>query len=439
MMSEMRRAIWLGILAVLLVCAGCSSDPGEPMQKNTSVYFLDIGQDMASQADDGPAGEDMDVSPADMVSEDLSDADVDLGDSPEDMTNMTDMGMLSSEARLKAWFADYNSGEGTSYLEEDYETLSGGDPRYEGADAHTFMRGVPYGPHARNELDAWLAQSQSPTPAVVFVHGGGFRKGDKETIHGASTAIPTFLSAGVSVVSISYRYAYSDPALALEATEPDAEGSDHNVNGARLDFILRDCARAVQFVRYRASDWNIDPDRIAIFGTSAGAGCSMWVGAVDDLADQAHEDPVLRESTRVAAVGHLTGQPTYNFSRWPALLDMSAEFLAGILDDEVQALTQSEPETLSTSAEGKELSWVLDYYEHMSPGDPPFYTSNSNDDVAEEMNPDLSMVLHHPRAHVALYRRCLELGLECEIETKIESSGYQGSIFKFLVEEITKP
>jgi len=41
---------------------------------------------------------------------------------------------------------------------------------------------IAYGPHERNVLDIWLAQSDKPTPFVVYYHGGGFRGGDKRTI-----------------------------------------------------------------------------------------------------------------------------------------------------------------------------------------------------------------------------------------------------------------
>lgn len=34
---------------------------------------------------------------------------------------------------------------------------------------------VAYGPHERNVLDVWLAESATPTPLVVYIHGGGFQ------------------------------------------------------------------------------------------------------------------------------------------------------------------------------------------------------------------------------------------------------------------------
>ncbi|HID23161.1 MAG TPA: hypothetical protein EYP14_12270, partial [Planctomycetaceae bacterium] len=41
---------------------------------------------------------------------------------------------------------------------------------------------VSYGPHERNVLDFWKAKAKSPTPVLVFFHGGGFRDGDKRGV-----------------------------------------------------------------------------------------------------------------------------------------------------------------------------------------------------------------------------------------------------------------
>src|SRR6187551_3852622 len=41
---------------------------------------------------------------------------------------------------------------------------------------------VQYGPHERNVLDFWKAESEQPTPVLVFIHGGGFVAGDKRGV-----------------------------------------------------------------------------------------------------------------------------------------------------------------------------------------------------------------------------------------------------------------
>ena len=43
-------------------------------------------------------------------------------------------------------------------------------------------RNVSYGPHERNAIDLWLAESAEPTPLVLYIHGGGFCVGSIETL-----------------------------------------------------------------------------------------------------------------------------------------------------------------------------------------------------------------------------------------------------------------
>ena len=338
---------------------------------------------------------------------------------------------------LTAWFSNYNVGQGLSYLGQPHTTNLLGDPRYPSAAPHVHYGEVAYGPFSRNRLDFWQVESDRPTPVAVFIHGGGFQTGSKENVHNGGQTIPNLLAAGVSVASISYRYAYRDPDLAVEAPIPNGEGSEHDVNGTRLDYILRDCARAIQYIRFKGRAWNVNPARIGAWGGSAGAGCATWVGVVDDLAQPNHRDPVLRRSSRLSVIGHTNGQPTYNWLAWPPLLNMSRAFVMDLVEREAVRLTQTSLVDLAQTQQGRDLGMVLDYYRQMGPGDPPFYTENSRPDLGEEDNPSGSDVVHHPRAHVALYDRCVGAGLECEIKTVIVDSGYPGGVTDFVVEHLT--
>lgn len=333
-------------------------------------------------------------------------------------------------ARRRAWFADYNRGETLEYLDAPYTTLSG-DPRYPRAARHSLHQDVAYGPHPRNRLDVWSLDRRRPTPVVVYIHGGGFVGGSKEQVHLPRNTVPRLLAAGLSVVSIDYRYGYEDPQAALLATNPDDEGSINNVNGTRMDYILRDCARAIQFLRYRASELNIDPTRIGVYGNSAGAGCATWVGTVEDLAVRNHPDPVLRQSTRIQAVGHTNGQSTYAYSRWPELLSMDPEFVYDNMNS--VRMTQMTQEDLFNSADGRRLEAVLDYYQAMDPSDPPFITINNNPDLPQSQITDASQVIHHPRGHVSLYERCVAMGMDCTIRTRDLQAGPDDDVQAFMV------
>src|SRR5213079_632062 len=83
-----------------------------------------------------------------------------------------------------------------------------------------------------------------------------------------------FLKAGVSCASIDYRRLQSNP-------------GPRQIIYPRL---FLDCARAVQFLRFKAKDWNLDPTRFACSGGSAGAGMSLWIGEILVKADPERHD-----------------------------------------------------------------------------------------------------------------------------------------------------
>src|SRR5678816_3384049 len=65
------------------------------------------------------------------------------------------------------------------------------------------LANIKYGAHERNVLDLWQAKAGQPTPLVVYIHGGGFRGGSKESISPA--LLETLLAQGISVMAINYR------------------------------------------------------------------------------------------------------------------------------------------------------------------------------------------------------------------------------------------
>lgn len=126
-------------------------------------------------------------------------------------------------------------------------------------------------------LDAWVVDGQGPV--LLHFHAGGYVGGNKSEFIGRSAKrFEVFLKAGISLVSCHYRLAPRYPFPAP----------------------LHDTARAVQFVRSKAKEWNIDPDRIAATGGSAGGQLATWIGLAPDRADPRSDDPVARQSSRVA-------------------------------------------------------------------------------------------------------------------------------------------
>ncbi|MSR33005.1 MAG: alpha/beta hydrolase [Gemmataceae bacterium] len=137
-----------------------------------------------------------------------------------------------------------------------------------------------YGPHERQVLDFYQAESKEPTPVVFYIHGGGWQGGDKSSVGN----VAQFLNKGISVAAINYRYVKQGVEMKIEPP---------------VSAPVLDAARALQFVRSKAKEWNIDKKRIGATGGSAGGCSSLWLAFHADLADPKSDDPVARESTRL--------------------------------------------------------------------------------------------------------------------------------------------
>ena len=156
--------------------------------------------------------------------------------------------------------------------------------RLPAADVVPTHRNVAYDDdHSSQCLDAYLIESDQPTAAMIYIHGGGWRAGSKDRIPGW---LQTFVEDGsLSVISVEYRFT-------------DVETHPAQVN---------DCLRAIQFVRHNASKWNLDPQRLGVTGGSAGGHLSAYVALHDDVANPDSDDPVEGESSRVACAVSFAG------------------------------------------------------------------------------------------------------------------------------------
>ena len=246
------------------------------------------------------------------------------------------------------------------------------------------LRDIAYGPHERNKLDLWKAKSSEPTPLVFYIHGGGWVSGSKEENKGPSLNL---LDKGVSYVSINYRL---------------ARGSD------TLPCSLHDAARALQFVRSKAAEWNIDPERIIASGGSAGGCSSLWLAYHDDLADPASEDPIRRQSTRVVAVAVIKAQSTIDPQLVATRLGPSASNHRMIWE----TVGAPDPQALYDDLEKyKPIFTEASPLTHVTRGDPPVIASYDADTPA----PPESDGIHHAEFGRMLKEKCEPLGLECTI------------------------
>ncbi len=246
------------------------------------------------------------------------------------------------------------------------------------------VRDMPYGPHPRNVLDFWRAESRRPAPLWVWIHGGGFYGGDKSGVSGELVAAA--LSAGISVASINYR-------LSQQAPFPAP---------------MHDAARAVQFLRFRGRHgWNVDPGRIAAGGGSAGGGISLWLGFHEDLTDANSDDPIARESSRPNCMACTATQSSYdpNFIR---------SIIPGPAADHeaMQLLFRVKPAD-NGSARARKVFAAGSPITHVTADAPPVFLfyPQPNLPLMSELNAGEG--IHHPRFGEVLKDKLDPLGVEC--------------------------
>src|SRR5688572_13206651 len=247
---------------------------------------------------------------------------------------------------------------------------------------------VKYGPHERNVLDLWLAKSATPTPLVLYIHGGGFRGGDKASL--APDRLRACLEAGYSVAAINYRLTDTAPAPAA----------------------YLDCARALQFLRAGAAKWNLDPKLVASTGGSAGAGTSLWLAFHDDLADPKSEDPIARESTRLTCTVVANGQSSYDprFAEKAGLPRPNFErhqFFEPFYD--IKVSDADTPEAYKRYDAAAPITFL-------TKDDPPTLMNYSFQNVDVTNSSDLGLVVHHPKLGIALKEQMDKLGIECIVQ-----------------------
>ena len=269
------------------------------------------------------------------------------------------------------------------------------------------LANVAYGPHPKQVLDFWKAKSDRPTALLFFVHGGGWMVGDK--------AKPDFLAnslgAGISVVSINYRF----------IPEAIADGVNPPVKAC-----LEDAARALQFVRSKAGEWNIDPARIAGCGGSAGGFTALWLAYHPDLADAKSADPVARESTRVKCVLTFVPQTTLDLAlarEWIPNNDYGHHAFA--LASYQQAVDQRE----------KLKPWIEEYspLSLVSSDDPPTYLFY---DSVPALGQPAKDPPHSANWGVKLAEKLKAAGVECEFNHQGAQGIKHPDIFGFLTEKL---
>ncbi len=211
-----------------------------------------------------------------------------------------------------------------------------------------YLTGVQFGtgggrPLYMEILRPKVAPEKAP-PVLVFVHGGGWRGGDR---FGGLTRLLPFAARGYFCASIEYR-------LSGEAIFPAQ---------------IEDCKCAIRFLRAQSKKLNLNPDKIGIWGSSAGGHLVALMGTAGEVADLEGTGGWPEQSSRVQAVCDWYG---------PADL-LDTEGLSNIrhgAPDSPEALLLGGP-----VAERRELAAKASPVTYVSANDPPFLIMHGDKDM----------------------------------------------------------
>ncbi|HVX64793.1 MAG TPA: alpha/beta hydrolase [Pirellulales bacterium] len=269
---------------------------------------------------------------------------------------------------------------------------------------------VSYGPYAADVLDFWEAKGEGPRPLLVHIHGGGWTGGDKKQ---DAKTVRLFLDKGISYASINYRLSGEAP----------------------LPAPVHDAARAIQFLRSKASEWNINPKRIALTGGSAGACTSMWILLHDDLADPNSKDPVARQSTRVTAAAVNAGQTSID----PKVIE--GWLGPNVLKHRMINMAVGEPTiegALKNYDKYHDLYVEFSPYNHLDKNDPPLLMTYGNDMTLPSKNAGHG--IHHPVYGVKMKEKADQVGQECYLLIPgVSKSDKYASANAFLMDKLLAP
>lgn len=158
-----------------------------------------------------------------------------------------------------------------------------------------------------------------PVPGVLFIHGGGWSSGDKADYRIYATH---FAGEGYVVGSVGYR-------LKGEAKYPAA---------------VEDIKCAVRWMRANAEELNVDPDRIAVIGGSAGGHLAMMAGYSSDVPELEGTGGWAESSSAVRVVVDLYG-PTDFTTPYGRTHETTTSYLDKSYDEAPELYVQCSPMT----------------------------------------------------------------------------------------------
>jgi acetyl esterase/lipase len=179
----------------------------------------------------------------------------------------------------------------------------------------------------------------SPRPCVVWIHGGGWQGGNKAS--GARLLAPYVESRDYVGVSVGYRL----------------------TDVARWPAQIHDCKAAIRYVRANADKLGIDPDKIGVWGGSAGGHLVSLLGTSGDVKELEGNLGTAGVSSRVACVVDFCGPSDFpEFQITSGAEGPVSKLLGGLPKDQPAAAKEASPITYVTK------------------DDPPFLIVHGTDD-----------------------------------------------------------
>lgn len=287
---------------------------------------------------------------------------------------------------------------------------SGDTPVYDSSVPTPTLKEIKYGNHERHVVDFWKADSDKPTPLVFVIHGGGWNNGSKEKLH-KFVNTKELLDQGISVVAINYRLM-----------------RDVGDEKPPVKVPMMDIARALQFVRTKAKEWNIDKNKIAASGGSAGACSSLWLAYHDDLAKPESYDPIERESTRIMCAAVKAPQTTLDPQQ---MKDWTPNSKYG-----GHAFGKKGFKNFLAARE-EIMPWIMEYspYHLVTKEDPPIYMFYGDKPAIGEEKKDPT---HTSNFGLKLKEHCEEIGVQADLYYRGLEGAKHETTTAYLIEVLKK-
>lgn len=247
------------------------------------------------------------------------------------------------------------------------------------------LSGVKYGGHSDELMNFWKAESDKPLGVLLHIHGGGWMGGQIK-----SEVSPPDMEAGYHHAAITY------PLVNKGARQPE---------------MLHAALRAVQFLRFKAKEWNIDPDRIVLTGGSAGGCSGLLVALHDDVANPRSADPVEHYSSRVSGAAVAGAQSTMD----PFVIKVRiGEEAFGNPMPYQPFGAETVEELMENWDRYKALSMECSPVTHLSGDDPPLHLSYN--EKREFPSSSAKNGIHSPIFGEIMQEACAKIGVVCHLQ-----------------------